>query len=442
MRCVNLTVTLIDDRNLHYKEEEEGGNVYEVEAQNELDPLRLMTIRRLDYWINQAVLLQQEEFTRLRKQLKLRCGLDDLRTLGLHLFELLFNNARIRKRFLDQYLRVTTACQTDPNLRLRLHLVFEKPTEKLAALPWEFLMVAPDSDPEHGVFMAGERTELLLTRRIKVPDFVQTLGRQAKLVILLAVCQPDLIDGLKMGAIDTNEVDEIKSALNGLAEAANWITVEPLIDPTYAELDAAIQKHKPTILHYVGHGRAGDISLRRAKDDDNYDIEDPKKQYRWVTADEVKKLFTEHKPSIVFLSACKGAAPIAVEGYKSTARELIHAGVPGVVAMQYNIGNEDAKQFAHKFYEAVGKGLPIDEAVKSGRRWLGDLPPKWVHPRFATPVVYLQSTDPLVDPPAMAAQVPPAAPAAEQQVGAVAPRPRTETPPAPKLAAASADLRG
>src|SRR5262249_21453215 len=280
MRFINLTVTLIDDRNLLYKEEPEpgGGNTREVEVQTELDPLRLMTIQRLDYWINQAVLLQQEEFTRLRKQPKLRCGLDDLRTLGLHLFHLLFDNARIRGYFLDQYLRVTKARQTDPDLRLRLHLVFEKPTEKLAALPWEFLMVAPDSDPEHGVFMAGERTELLLTRRIKVPDFVQTLGRQAKLVILLAVCQPNLIDGMKMGAIDAKEVDEIKSALNGLAEAAHWITVEPLIDPTYAELDAAIQKHKPTILHYVGHGRAGDISLRRAEDDDNYETDGPEKQ--------------------------------------------------------------------------------------------------------------------------------------------------------------------
>ena len=85
------------------------------------------------------------------------------------------------------------------------------------------------------------------------------------------------------------------------------------------------------------------------------------------------------------LHACKGAASTSNETFNSCARELVYADVPVVVAMQYNISNQDAALFAKTFYEALGKGRDIDEAVKAGRLALGNAFPVWAHPAIRNP---------------------------------------------------------
>jgi hypothetical protein len=64
--------------------------------------------------------------------------------------------------------------------------------------------------------------------------------------------------------------------------------------------------------------------------------------------------------------------------------------------MQYNMSNQDAGVFARTFYEELGKGSRIEEAVKAGRIGRGMRFPRWAHPRFGTPVVYLQSENAIV----------------------------------------------
>jgi hypothetical protein len=76
---------------------------------------------------------------------------------------------------------------------------------------------------------------------------------------------------------------------------------------------------------------------------------------------------------------------------------LVRSDIPAVVAMQYNISVDDAGLFAKTFYEELGQGCDVAEAVRAGREALGTLfHPFYHHPRFGTPVVYLQTDKPIV----------------------------------------------
>ena len=67
-----------------------------------------------------------------------------------------------------------------------------------------------------------------------------------------------------------------------------------------------------------------------------------------------------------------------------------------MVAMQYPIENFVALQFAKKFYESLGKGMFIDQAVQAGREALGtcleeqEKVENFSDRRFGSPVVYFQ----------------------------------------------------
>ena len=68
-------------------------------------------------------------------------------------------------------------------------------------------------------------------------------------------------------------------------------------------------------------------------------------EHEQVDVSKVETLFRERKPRLVFLQACYGAALGRGVGF-STALEIVKAGVPAVVAMQYDIDAESADKFA------------------------------------------------------------------------------------------------
>jgi hypothetical protein len=76
--------------------------------------------------------------------------------------------------------------------------------------------------------------------------------------------------------------------------------------------------------------------------------------------------------------------------------------IPAVVAMQYEITNEQALIFARSFYQQLARGRPIDEAVREGREALGQQEvgrhKAWGDRSFATPVTYLCSEKAIVEP--------------------------------------------
>jgi CHAT domain-containing protein len=107
-------------------------------------------------------------------------------------------------------------------------------------------------------------------------------------------------------------------------------------------------------------------------------------------------------PRLVYLHSCSGAQTDYRASFAGIAPRLVRRGTQCVVAMQYAVTNRTANAFSKGFYRGLAAGLPLDEAVQSGRRTLA------VHyesdPRLlGIPVVYLYSRDALLLPPAQAA---------------------------------------
>jgi hypothetical protein len=66
--------------------------------------------------------------------------------------------------------------------------------------------------------------------------------------------------------------------------------------------------------------------------------------------------------------------------------------IPVVVAMQYEVSNITASQFAYEFYERLAKGEPVDIAAQNGRRTIG-LETQHRKRDFATPVISMRVQD-------------------------------------------------
>ena len=350
------------------------------------DKLTEMTVKRLSAWIGSH---------------SKDCAKEDLQVLGLHLYRMLFCDEEISAAFATTYTRFQSkfseyrgqSPDKIPNFRLRLTLIFHEEAESLAGYPWEFIFV-PIPSIEKGFFLTGGRTELILTRFVPQPGLIKKLQTETnELRILVAWSHPK-----ELRTIDTSVISEIEKLIEdiqGLSEK-DRVQVEQLPKPTHELLRDTVNRFKPHIVHFIGHGKAGEVALIKKQEDIDYDIAKGGRgdEADFVNSDSMRAVFATYPPRLVFLHACNGAAvPESLGIFKSTARQLLHADIPAVVAMQYEISNEDASLFAKTFYQQIGEGMSIDEAVKEGRRVLGERAPAWGHPRFGTPVVYLQSED-------------------------------------------------
>jgi hypothetical protein len=394
MSDVNWTITIHDEERLTAKYQE-GGKKQSVTAVGKLGRgtnLARLTVERLNRWLNYSISKQEE-----KRRGESPCELDDLKVLGLNLSEIIFGDEStrigeeqdsIKEQFTRHYKRFDPK---DPNSHLRLRLIFEKGAARLAGLPWEFLFVSPNDEIGDGFFIAGQKSQLTLTRFVPESKLIKDLKplQEKKLKILLICSNPQDLGE----SIDTKVVAEVESRLNDLRS----VEVKKFDNQTFEQLRKLIHEDFcPRVVHFIGHGKEGKLALVKSPEDHDYDRtladEDRKVQARWIDMDDMRKLFADRGLRLIFLHACKGATATTLDGFKSTAGYLADLRIPAVVAMQYNIFNEDAGIFARTFYEEIGKGKDIDEAVEAGRVKLNDQMPAW-YPRFGTPVVYLHSNE-------------------------------------------------
>jgi CHAT domain len=342
------------------------------------------------------------------------CRRDELTILGRYLYAIAFGDthsggAPMRKAFEETYDAFTRMGSTPDPLRLRL--VLSQQARELGRFPWEFLFM-PRGDG--GFFLAGEKTKLLLTRFIPNTDVTpDRWDEDASLNVLLVLSQPRS-PGLGQVAAD----DLIKQVMD---LQSDQITTRLLESPTRVMLRDEIANFSPHIVHFIGHGRAGAIALKKEeallKEEHaavvlsrsrGEDVAQPD-EADWADSRSLCTLLRHGLDDdigpgrLVFLHACHGATPSlsadSLEVFNSVARALAESErVAAVVAMQFEISNDDAQRFAKKFYVHIREGYRVDEAVNLARRELGEISTRgrqaWDDRSFGTPVIYLRSADP------------------------------------------------
>jgi hypothetical protein len=288
---------------------------------------------------------------------------DGLRDVGANLFNGLINGG-VR----DLFLKTRKAVAAGSQIELRLDL-----PKELRALPWECLY---EEERAPG-FLLNEAT-CSLVRDTPAFDIPAQAPRKSLPVKMLVVIPEG--SGLNV----EKELHALDVAVGKLSEHISLTTLKGQV--TVDRLRTHMSQGPWDIVHFIGHGQIADDDAYVRLNDESLENGD-----QWVRGEIFASFFQGDVPRLVVLNCCHGGA----EGSRTLSGLgpfLLRAGVPAVVAMQYEIPDKIAIKFAEQFYGALLDGrIPgrIDHALAAARLALFQNQTKDRPHSFVTPVLYL-----------------------------------------------------
>lgn len=293
------------------------------------------------------------------------------RDFGQKLFRALFTD-EVRGAYLASH---NDAVRAGKGLRVKLTL--EAP--ELTNYPWEFLY-----DPSSSQFLSlFEDTPLLRYIELSRP------------VLPLTVSPPLRILAMASSPLDYEQLDLARERHN-LAKAlepmtqAGMIEVDWLATPTLDGLRGQLLKRPYHIFHFIGHG-----GYDENEQDGTLIFENANRYANRVSGERCAVILGNHRTlRLAVLNACEGARTSQQDPFAGTAMTLVRTGnLPAVIAMQFEISDDAAINFASGFYDALAAGRPVDAATSQGRQAIfsNDNDVEW-----STPVLYLRAQDGLI----------------------------------------------
>ncbi|MCA1579902.1 MAG: CHAT domain-containing protein [Acidobacteria bacterium] len=259
----------------------------------------------------------------------------------------------------------------ETGLRIRVDL---SKTPELVNLPWEYLY-----EPSQKRFLAlSEDTPVV--RYLELPDRIKPVPVKPPVRVLVVIASPKD----KAPLDSAREFKKLKDALGTLVQNG-MVELDLLERPTFKVLLRALKRKPYHIFHFVGHGQFDDEcheGLLLFEDEEGNG--DP------VSAQALGVLLRD-EPSLrlAVLNACEGARVSSCDLFGGTAQTLIQQGIPAVIAMQAEISDESAQNFAETFYSALATGSAVDAALADVRKIIyGEGSVEW-----GTPVLYMRSAD-------------------------------------------------
>jgi CHAT domain-containing protein/thiol-disulfide isomerase/thioredoxin len=255
-------------------------------------------------------------------------------------------------------------------LRIRLRLA---DCQELAVLPWELLY-----DRSDDWFLAlSDRTPVI--RYVQLPERLRPVPVTLPLRILVIKSEPADWPSLDLAA----EWSRIAQALEQLT-GAGLITYTELPAPTLGELRRALQDDTFHVLHYMGHGAFDPRAGGTLQFTDRAGYSTP------VTASDLGIMLRDHTSlRAAVINACEGGRTDPTDPFAGVADTLVRRGVPAVIAMQFEVSDYAAAEFASALYGALASAWPIDSAVAEARKAMYAVSPL----EWATPVLYLRADD-------------------------------------------------
>jgi tetratricopeptide (TPR) repeat protein/actin-like ATPase involved in cell morphogenesis len=253
-------------------------------------------------------------------------------------------------------------------LRIRLRL---SDCAELAELPWELLYDRADD----WFFALSDRTPIL--RYVQMPDQPRPVHVTLPLRILVIRSEPSDCDPLDLSA----EWAQVAAALTELT-GAGLVTLTELAVPSLGELRRALMRDTFHVLHYMGHGRFNDTSGGVLLFTDKSGMSSP------VSGADLGVMLHDHDSlRLAVLNACEAGRADPADPFAGVANALVRRGVPAVVAMQFEVSDQAACEFAPALYGALAAGRGVDAAVAEARKAIYTISPL----EWATPVLYLRA---------------------------------------------------
>ena len=316
--------------------------------------------------------IQALQIALLRSSEKRRRILDSheqtVQEFGRNLFDLLLIG-EVRTRY-DVSLREATRQEMGLRLKLRIR------SPELAMVPWEFMY-----DLRQGEYVCLSRSSPLV-RYLEAQQPIQPLAVRLPLRILAMVAAPTDLAALDVA----QEKARAEAALEplrhqGLVELT-WVEGQ-----TWRNLQQALQGGPWHIFHFIGHG-----GFDPHADEGLIALADEAGKTQFLNATQFGRLLVDHSSlRLVLLNSCEGARSGARDLFAGSAATLVRRGLPAVIAMQFEISDRAAIEFAHAFYTALANGIPVDGAVAEARKAVSIALANTVE--WGTPVLFLRAAD-------------------------------------------------
>lgn len=244
----------------------------------------------------------------------------------------------------------------------------------VAALPWEAMF-----DPDRRLAFAGS----LQTPLVRVETLLRHVGQMRPLTTSLPLHMLIATPEDPTQQIDSEaETARLLSALGALQERVIKITT---LRGRFSVVDLrqTLERSRPDIVHLVTHGQPDGVLVWRH----DLPVLAPATALRtaFEGADSVK---------LVVLNACSTAKGALNRSLASVGAQLLQTGAPAVIAMQFDIEETLARDFAQFFYqELLGGHCPgvVHRAVSLARSNLYALNPDNIG--YTSPILWLNAVD-------------------------------------------------
>ena len=245
----------------------------------------------------------------------------------------------------------------------------------LEELPWEFIC---DRDR----FLALDPRNPIV-RYIKPDTWVAPLKAEHPLRLLVVIASPK--DEVPL---DTDaEKERILGALKPLVEKGQ-LQISIIEGPdSWERIIDTLLPDETHILHFIGHG---------AFDNRNQQgvlvMEDSDGNALRINSERLSVLMQgKSRLRLIVLNSCLGSVGESVQPFSSVAAGMVRSGIPAVIAMQFEITDEAAREIAETFYAALALNRPVDAALTEARRKIYLTQEDSLE--WATPILYMQVPD-------------------------------------------------
>ncbi|MGH3170691.1 MAG: CHAT domain-containing protein, partial [Trebonia sp.] len=281
--------------------------------------------------------------------------------------------------------RVLTSAAADARA-LHLELAIRGRTPAVQALRWEALHDGTAPVAAKGTGGHGQLSVAIVRLIPAAPS--SPAKRQWRLSPVTRIPRVLFAVGSRLTDPRVRPGAEFMGIMRHLERKGGAIQPRVLEQATVQTLTEQVELFQPDVLHIIGHGRRDEVEGRvklqlRPQPSDAAGDE-------WVTAGQLLGVFAAagHTPAMVILSACQTASPEHVNALPFAA-ELVAGGVPVAVAMAGNIEDTACRVFTRALTRAISDGVPVTEAVVSGRRAAFHERPAPSSADWLLPVVFL-----------------------------------------------------